>query len=74
MRKTKGKGMMINHKTSTYMGLPYHSLLWSQWTAETMNLGMRKEEDGGMDGGRERNTMIKIKPIFQIKWDKHGRT
>lgn len=66
--------MMIKHKTSTYMGFPNHSFLWSQWTSETMNLGTRKEGDGGMDGGRERNTTIKIKQISQIKWDKHGRT
>lgn len=47
---------MIKHKTSTYMGFPNHCFLWAQWTSETMNLGMRKEGDGGMDGGRERNT------------------
>lgn len=55
------------------MGFPNHSFLWAQWTSETMNLGTRKEGDGGMDGGRERNTTIKIKQIRQIKWDKKNK-
>lgn len=53
------------------MGFPNHSFLWAQWTSEKMNLGTRKKGDGGMDGGRERNTTIKIKPV---KWNKHDRT
>ncbi len=56
------------------MGFPNHSFLWAQWTSEKMNLGTGKEGDGGMDGGRERNTTIKIKQTSQIKWDKHDRT
>lgn len=53
------------------MGFPNHSFLLAQWTSEKMNLGTEKKGDGGMDGGRERNTTIKIK---QVKWNKHDRT
>lgn len=50
-------------KQNTYMGFPNHCFLWAQWTSEKMNLRTGKEGGGGVDGGKERNTTIKIKHI-----------
>lgn len=50
-------------KRGTYMRIPNQCSLWAQRTSEKMNLGTGKQGGGGMDGGRERDTTIKIKSI-----------
>lgn len=65
--------MTVKHKTSTYMGFPNHSFLWTQWTSETMSLRTGEEGDDGMDARKERNK-TKIKQTSQIKWDRHDST
>lgn len=44
MSKAKEKWMVVKQKTLTYMEFPIHSFLWTQWTSETMNLGMGKRK------------------------------
>lgn len=44
MSKTKEKWMVVKQKTLTYMEFPIHYFLWTQWTSETMNLGMGKRK------------------------------
>lgn len=65
MSKTKEKWMVVKQKTLTYMEFPIHSFLWTQWTSETMNLGMGKRKgmvEWWMKGKEKQN---KIRPTSQ---------
>lgn len=67
-------GMVLKHQRWTYMGAPYDSFLWTQWTSEKLYLGTGTEErvvewmdewrNGGMEG--EKDKTIKTK-----EWNKH---
>lgn len=62
-RTVSERGVRSDDKTGTYMRSPNQCSLWAQRASEKMDLGTGKQGDGGMDGGRERDTTINIKSI-----------